>query len=99
MSEPRQPSRQMPGAPDRLTIGLFSLASFLVVLALLGSQIGSAASKKAPRRPVLLRRIYRTTVVERVIGSSSRGPSSSTSESQTLGPTSSAPAAVATRTS
>ncbi len=66
---------------SRVTVGLFSLAGFLAVLALLGAQLRAASAPSAVRRPVLVRRIYRTTVEERVIGAISRGPSSSTSES------------------
>lgn len=70
--------------PDRATIGLLSLAGFLVVLALLAWQLG-ASSRAASPRPVLVRRIYRTTVDERVIGAARPGSSSSTSVSQSPG--------------
>ena len=55
-------------ASDRITVALFSLAAFLLVLALLGTQLSQAGSSHAAaRRRVLVRRIYETTVVERVL--------------------------------
>ncbi len=83
--------------PDRVTLGLLTLACFLAVLALLGAQLGAPAARKPPRT-TLVRKIYRTTIDEKVIGSA-HGPSSSTSESQSLGPSSAEPAAIATHTS
>jgi hypothetical protein len=88
--------RSRPG-PDRLSAALFTLAAFLVVLALLATQL------KAPRAvnlqpQVLVRRIYETRTVETVIGSSRRGSSST----QSVSSSASAPApggAVVTRTS
>jgi hypothetical protein len=60
----RRPAAQ---GPDRVTVVLFSLATFLVVLALLATQLAGATSHRAA--PVLLvRKIYRTTVVETVTG-------------------------------
>lgn len=89
--------RNRSGRGDAVTVGILSLAGFLVVLALLGTQLRAATSSAdARRRPVLVRRIYRTTVDERVIGAVSRGPSSSTSESSSGA---SAAAPLATRTS
>jgi hypothetical protein len=94
-SPPRRPPATP--APDRATVGLLSLAGFLLVLALLAWQLGTS-STAAPPRPVLVRRIYRTTVDERVIGAARPGSSSSTSVSQSPGgETASAPPA--TRTS
>jgi hypothetical protein len=56
------------GGPDRVAVALFSLAAFLLILALLGTQLSRAPSAKASaRRAVLLRRVYETTVVERVL--------------------------------
>lgn len=91
---------------DRVTIGLFSLAGFLLVLALLGSQLG-VARHAAPVRPheVLVRRIYRTTVIERVprsaTGGSAGGGGGATVSQSVSGSTSipAAPAAPVTRTS
>ena len=84
--------------PDRVTLGLLTLACFLAVLALLGAELSAPAARKPPRT-ALVRKIYRTTVEEKIIGSAAHGPSSSTSESQTLGPSGAEPAAVGTRTS
>lgn len=84
--------------PDRVTLGLLTLACFLAVLALLGSQLSAPAAPKPPRT-ALVRKIYETTIDDTVIGAGTRGPSNSTSESQTLGPSSAESAAVGTRTS
>lgn len=69
----RRSSRDTQG-PDRVSLALFSLAALLVVLAFLGSQLGAigATAGKRPRE-VLVRRIYRTTIVERVSGPSAGG--------------------------
>ena len=64
---------------DRPTVALFSLAGFLVLLAVLGSQLaakGHAASTRP--REVLVRRVYQTTVVERVPRSATAGTSTVT---------------------
>ena len=60
---------------DRPTIALFSLAGFLLVLALLGSQlaVGGKAASARPTRGAP-RRIYKTTVVERVPAGHRRRP-------------------------
>ena len=55
------------GGPDRLTVGLLSLTAFLLVLALLGTQVGGADGGHTQHRALLLRRIYRTTLVEHVL--------------------------------
>jgi len=84
---------------DRPTIALFSLAGFLVVLALLGSQLGVGGHAASARpREVLVRRIYQTTVVERVPRSATAGSSAVT---QSVSGSTSIPAAAApvTRTS
>jgi hypothetical protein len=84
---------------DRPTIALFSLAGFLVVLALLGSQLGVAGHAASARpREVLVRRIYQTTVVERVPRSTTAGSSTVT---QSVSGSTSIPGAAApvTRTS
>jgi hypothetical protein len=62
--------RQRPATGiDRLTVGLFSLTAFLLVLALLATQIPAGAA--TPRHPVVVvRTIYETTVVETVTGAS-----------------------------
>jgi hypothetical protein len=61
------PRRARPrGGPDRVTVMLLSLTGFLAVLALLAAQLRAtppAAAAPTPR-VVVLRRIYRTTIVE-----------------------------------
>lgn len=60
---------------DRLTVVLFTVATFLAVLAILAHQLpafGRADRRTAP----VLRKIYRTTVVETIVGSG--GPTSVT---------------------
>lgn len=99
MAEAREQTARRAG-PDRVAVGLFSLAGFLVVLALLGAQAGGSSRSAAHPRAVLLRRVYDTTVVERVIGAGSHAHGGGTSESQTIGPPSGgAPAAAVTRVS
>lgn len=105
MSEPAlaNPARRARRGPDRLTVALFSLTAFLLVLALLGTQLSRASSARASARtPVLLRRVYETTVVERVLpagvgraGGTSVSQSVSGSSSGALAPI----AAPVTRTS
>lgn len=86
--------------PDRVSVALFSLAAFLVILALLASQLpsGSGHSRAVP---VLLRKVYRTTVIERVLpaGTGGRGGASVTQSES--GPVSGGlpAAAIATRAS
>ena len=48
-SAPRQ--ARLAGAPDRMTVGLFSLAAFLVVLALLGTAAGRELPRGTARAP------------------------------------------------
>jgi hypothetical protein len=78
-------------AADRLTVALFSATAFLVVLAVLASQL--PAAKYAGPAPVhVLRKIYRTTVIETIAAGT--GPSG-TSVSQSVsssGAVNSAPA-------
>jgi hypothetical protein len=66
---------------DRVTVALCSLAAFLVVLALLAAQLRGAASHGASRPVLVVRKIYRTTVVETITGGS--GPAG-TSVSQSV---------------
>jgi len=61
-----------------VTVILVSTAVFLGVLALLASQLRPTPTP-APRRVVVIRRIYRTTVVETI-----RGGGSGTSVSQSV---------------
>lgn len=64
---------------DRLTIAAVSLAAGLIVLALLATQLSHAGPNRPAARAVLLRRIYQTTVVERVPPSASGATPPSTS--------------------
>lgn len=87
---------------DRVTVAGFSLAAFLLVLALLGMQLGKTTATHPHSRAILLRRIYQTTTIERVpagAGAPSGGSSvtQSVSGSSTAAPSPS-PAPV-TRTS
>ncbi|MGZ4218612.1 MAG: hypothetical protein ACXVS6_12270 [Solirubrobacteraceae bacterium] len=74
---------------DRLTVVLFSFAAFLAVLAVLAHQLpvfGRSDSRPSP----VVRKIYRTTVIETLVGSagptgvtrSVSGSSSSSSATQ-----------------
>ena len=81
-------------SPDGVTTGLLALSAFLLVLALLGSQLTSARSTPAPRRPVVVRRIYRTTVLEKVLPAGS-GPKDGTSVNESSSPAPAEPAATA----
>jgi hypothetical protein len=89
--------RRARGGSDRLSVLLFSVAAFLVVFALLVSQLpaaGSAVSRPAP----VLRKIIRTTIIETIKGGT--GPNG-TLVSQSVSGSSSGPsvAAPTTRTS
>jgi hypothetical protein len=76
---PRRRRRAGAAGPDRASVILFSLASFLAVLALLAWQVRASPSGTAARSVTVLRRIYQTTVVETI-----RGPGSGTSVSQSV---------------
>jgi len=79
---PAKPARRAKVGSDRVAVALFSLSAFLLVLALLGSQLAPAHSTtSAPSKPVLIRRVYRTTVVERIVPPGSRGGGSSVTQS------------------
>jgi hypothetical protein len=72
-------TRSSAGA-DRLSVALFSVTAFLVVLAVLASQL--PAAKHAGSGPEhVLRKLYRTTVIETIAGGT--GPSG-TSVSQSV---------------
>jgi hypothetical protein len=61
--------RRSSSVPDRLAVMLFTIAAFLVVLALLARQLPTA--NYGGSRPVpVLRKIYRTTVIETIVGGS-----------------------------
>ncbi len=92
------PVRRTRGGPDRVTVVLFSLTAFLLVFALLLSQLTLTGSKAATHASVLIRRIYQTTVVERVPAGARGAGSTSTSQSVS-GSASPLPAAPLTRTS
>jgi hypothetical protein len=89
--------RRSASGPDRLTVMLLSLAAFLLVLALLATQLRSSTSLVAPHRVVVLRRIYETRVIESGPGASAAGGTSVTQSVSNSG--SAAPAAVSTRSS
>ena len=86
--------RRGSGGPDRLTVMLFTIAGFLVVLALLAHQL--PAANYGGSRPVsVLRKIYRTTVIETIVGGSEPG---GTSVSQSVSSSGSAATAAAPTT-
>ena len=90
-------ARRVRSGPDRLTVMLFSVAAVLAVLAVLTHQL--PASGQRGSRPVrILRKIYRTTVIETVAGT---GQATGTSVSQSVSSSGSAASAAAptTRTS
>lgn len=73
----RRPARS---GPDRTSVILFTLAAFFCVLALLAHQLRASAQPVAKHpRPIVVRRVYRTTVVETV-----PGPASGTSVSRSV---------------
>jgi hypothetical protein len=67
--------------PDRLTVTLLALAGFMVVLALLAWQLRPASARPVRRPVVVLRKIYRTTIVETIAGGNG---ASATSVSQSV---------------
>ena len=80
------PRRGSQLASDWPTIVMFSVAAFLATLAFLETQLqGQPPKRTAGARPreVLVRRVYRTTVIERVLASRAGGPTGQTS-SQTV---------------
>lgn len=78
----RPPSRR---GPDRVVIWLLSATTFLLLLAFLAFQLRESASASSAaseqRRPILLRRVYETKVVERVPARVPEGSSTSESSS------------------
>jgi hypothetical protein len=78
-----------------VTVVLFSLATFLVVLALLATQLAGATSYQAAHPVLLVRKIYRTTVIETVTGATGHG---GTSVSQSVSSSGASGAAVSTPT-
>lgn len=55
--------------PDRISVMLFGLAAFLVVFALLATQLQAHSALQRARPVLVLRRIHRTTIVETIPGS------------------------------
>lgn len=94
-TEHARPAARRARPSDRLTVMLFTTAAFLVVLGVLISQM-----RTIPARPkvVVVRREYRTTVVETVLGQRGGGTSVSQSSSSS-GSVPTAPAAPTTRVS
>ena len=89
-----------PGGADRLTVALLSVAAFLAVLALLGAEVRASATHGGAGHVVLVRRVYRTTVVETVVGGSGRGGGPAVTQSvSSSGSGMSVAAAPTTRTS
>jgi hypothetical protein len=97
---PSGPARRpaAPG-PDRVTVVLFSVAAFLVVLALLATQLAGASSRQAARPALLVRKIYRTTVIETVTGATGHGGTSVSRSVSSSGASGGTMATPATRTS
>jgi hypothetical protein len=85
--------------PDRLTVALFSLAAFLAVLALLAGQLRAASVNSAARPVLVLRKVYRTTVVETIADGSGAGGTSVTQSVSSSGSGATTLAAPTTRTS
>jgi hypothetical protein len=93
-TRPATGRRAAGSGPDRLTVILFSLAAFLVVLAFLMSQLTASAPSR--RTVVVMRREYRTTVITTIKGGT--GPNSVSASVSSSG-SSALPAAPTTRTS
>lgn len=72
------------GGPDGVTVTMLTLAAFLVILAVLASEM-RAAPARASRRVLVVRRVYETRVVERVVGGSGSGSSVTQSVSSSAG--------------
>jgi hypothetical protein len=89
--------RRSSAGPDRLTVALFTVAGFLVVLALLSQKLPTTGHPSSV--PVhVVRKIYRTTIVETIVGAS--GPSgASVSQSVSSSGSGYTAAAATTRTS
>jgi hypothetical protein len=64
-------TRRAVRGPDRLSVLLFATAAILVVVALLAGELHAVSTSAPSRRVILLRQVYRTTVVETVPGSGS----------------------------
>jgi hypothetical protein len=73
---------------DRLTVVLFTLAGFLAVLAVLAHQLPAFGRSDSRPSPVV-RKIYRTTVIETLVGSA--GPTGVTRSGSSSSATQPAP--------
>ena len=82
---------------DRLSVALFCIAAFLLTLAVLAHGLPVKASDRSARVPVI-RKIYRTTVIETIKGGSGPGGTSVSQAVSSSGSTAIAAAPV-TRTS
>jgi hypothetical protein len=82
--EARRQARPTRSGPDRVTVALLSLTAFLLVLALLGTQLGRAGSSRVHSRALLVRRVYRTTVIERVLPAAFGGAAGGSSVTQSV---------------
>jgi hypothetical protein len=96
---PSEPRRRAGAGPDRVSVLLFSLAAFLLVLALLGTQLAPTLSGGTRGRALLVRRIYRTTVIERVIAGGAAGGASVSRSVSGAGPEPALPPIPVSRTS
>ncbi len=86
-----QRQRVRRGAHDRVSVMLFSLAAFLAVFAVLVAELPLSATVP-PSHQLLIRRVYRTTVIETVIGARSAPPSVTQSSSSSSPPSVASPA-------
>ena len=92
----RGDSGTRPSGSDRLAVALFTIAAFLVVLAALLARQMPAANYGGSHPVSVLRKIYRTTVVETIAGGSGPAGTSVTRSSSSSSSGSSAMAAVST---
>jgi hypothetical protein len=90
------PARPRSAGIDRLTVMLLTVAGFLAVLALLANQLRADAQSRS-QPPIVLRKIYRTTVIETITGGS--GPTGTSVSQSTSGAASAGVAAATTHTS
>jgi hypothetical protein len=88
-----RPGASARSGPDRISVILFSLAAVLVVLTLLARQLNAASATVAPRRQIVVRRIYQTTIVEKAPG---QGAGTSVSQSVSSSGSGYSPAAAPT---
>jgi len=92
---------------DRVSVALLSLTAFLVILAILGSQLRHSAPAPAAPLPrhVIVRREYLTTVVTRIVPAGAPAPAAHavtrtvSQPAVTTAPAPSSTAPVTTRTS